>query len=223
MSEVKQPIVQRWELHSFGDNRASARSGAASAKLNVEEAAKLRDEARAKGYAEGLAEGRAAGLQQGRAEGLKEMDNLRSIAARIADEVTHADENIAKDVLDLALDLAQAMVRSALAVRPELIVPIVGEAIRYLPSVQQPALLYLHPQDAAIIRSQMEDELTKTGWRVVEDAQVQRGGCRIDTAKNQIDATINTRWQRLVEALGRSGEWMDGIGYALLAGEWTAR
>lgn len=215
-----QTAFQRWEMNSFGDTRASSRpspSAPLSApKVSIEEIAEIREEARAKGHAEGraeglvqgMAEGRAQGLEQGRAEAAAEIARLRQVTGQLESEIARADQAIANDVLDLALDLARAMLKTALAVRPELVAPIVSEAIRYLPSLQQPALLLLNPADAAIVRAQMHDELDKAGWRLVEDEQIQRGGCRIDTATNQIDATIGTRWQRLTEALGKQSEWL---------------
>ena len=100
------------------------------------------------------------------------------------------------------------MVRTAFEVKPELIIPIVREAIAYLPVLQQPAILMLNPEDAPIVRAGIGEELDKGGWRVVEDATVARGGCRIDTASNQIDAQAATRWARLAHALGKNVEWL---------------
>jgi flagellar assembly protein FliH len=211
LPKEQQSAFERWEMRSFGDTRPSAQPAAAAPapKIGVEEIAAIREEARARGHAEGFAEGRAEGLAQGRAEGAAEVDHLRQVALQLGQEAARADQAIAGDVLDLALDLAKAMLKTALAVRPELVAPIVSEAIRYLPSLQQPALLMLNPLDAAIVKTQMQDELDKAGWRIVEDAQIQRGGCRIDTATNQIDATIDARWQRLAEALGKHAEWLE--------------
>ncbi|RJG01161.1 FliH/SctL family protein [Noviherbaspirillum sedimenti] len=215
LPKEQQSAFERWEMHSFDDTRPGARPAPAAPpppKVSIEEIAAIREEARARGHAEGLAdgiaEGRVQGLAQGRAEGAAEMAHLRQIAQQLGEEAVRADQAIAHDVLALALDLAKAMLKTALTVRPELVVPIVSEAIRYLPSLQQPALLMLNPLDAAIVKEQMHDELDKAGWRIVEDAQVKRGGCRIDTATNQIDATIDTRWQRLAETLGKQSEWL---------------
>jgi len=206
----QQSAFQRWEMNSFGDNRASTRAAQAAApKITIEEIARIREEARAKGYAEGLAEGRAAGMEQGYAAAAGEMQNIAQIASQLSQEVARADEVIARDVLELALDVAKAMLKTSLHVRADLVLPIVAEAIRYLPSVQQPALLMLNPDDAAIVREHMHDELAKAGWRVVEDAQLQRGGCRIETATNQIDATTESRWQRIAEALSSNSDWLE--------------
>lgn len=208
----RQSAYQRWEMDSFGDNRPSAQPSAPVTppipRVTIEEQAAIREAAQIKGYATGLTDGRTEGLRLGREEAHAEIDHLRQIAVALGNEAAIADELISVDVMRLALDLAQAMLKTALEIKPELILPIVAEAIRYLPNVQQPALLYLHPADAELVREEMHDELDKAGWRIADDSQMQRGGCRIDTASNQIDATIETRWQRLTEALGQTPGWL---------------
>jgi flagellar assembly protein FliH len=186
----------------------------------VEEIEAIREAARQEGYAEGRVEGHAEGqsaghasgyadgLAQGRAEAAQELTHLQELATTFGDAVTQADEAISNDVLELALHLARNMVRTAFEVRPELIIPVVREAVDYLPTLQQPALLILHPEDALIVRSSIGHELEKSGWRIVEDGGVARGGCRVDTASNQIDAQIASRWQRLTHALGKNLDWL---------------
>jgi flagellar assembly protein FliH len=176
----------------------------------------LREAARAEGYAEGLEEGQAAGyaaghaeaLEQGRIDAAGEIESLRAVASSFSGALAGADDAIASDVLDLAMHLARSMVRTAFEVRPELIIPIVREAIEYLPVLQQPAVLALNPDDIEIVRAGLGDEIDKGGWRVVADPQVARGGCKVDTASNQIDATAQARWTRLSHALGKNVEWL---------------
>jgi len=207
----KLSAYQRWELASFGEAAPLARQeqNAQNEQQLAAELAAAREEARRQGHAEGFEEGRRAGQEAGRAEVLKEAAQLRQITANFTTETGKANENVAEELLTLGLDLAKAMLKTALKVRPELMLPIVSEAIRYLPSVQQPALLVLHPKDAQIVRTHLADELDKAGWRVAEDVQMAQGGCRIETATNQIDATIEMRWQRLAESLGRQDEWLE--------------
>ncbi|CAH0299545.1 Flagellar assembly protein FliH [Massilia sp. Bi118] len=238
-----QPMFKRWEMTSFGDERASAvaerqaaEAAAAQARaqaeahrmaqrameappapmISEEELEAIREAARQQGYTEGheagLATGHASGYEDGlalgRAEAASELTHLQEMAVSFGHAVTEADEAIAADVLELALHLAKNMVRTAFEVRPELILPVVREAVDYLPTLQQPALLILNPEDALIVRGSIGHELEKTGWRIVEDTNIARGGCRIDTASNQIDAQIASRWQRLAHALGRNVEWL---------------
>jgi flagellar assembly protein FliH len=205
-----QTAYQRWEMNSFGDERPSvvAKRPAPVEGPSEEMLAAIREEARLIGYEAGHAAGYEDGLAVGRAEAAEELVHLKTIATTFGTALSDADENIANEVLDLALQLARGMLRNALEVKPELVIPVVREAIGYLPVLQQPALLVLNPQDAVLVRGAIGEELDKGGWRVVEDGQVARGGCRIDTASNQIDATVGARWQRLANALGKNTDWL---------------
>lgn len=204
---------QRWEMASFGDDRPSQQNTAAQQQAAQQQAAeelvRLREEARQQGHAQGFNQGHAEGLQAGRMEAARETARIHQIAEAFGAELSQVNDTVADDMLNLSLDLAKAVLKTALRVKPELILPIVSEAIRYLPIVQQPALLVLHPQDAAIVRSHMMDELEKAGWRITEDMQIERGGCRVETASNQIDATLPVRWQRIADALGKQTDWLE--------------
>lgn len=218
----QQSAYQRWEMQSFGDERRSPTDPATVAQKSAQALLQKEiEQARAKAHAEGMAaglqegrtkgveEGYAAGLAQGRADAEQERAHLQSIAETFGTEVAQANELIASDILSLSLDLAKAMLKTALKVNPELVVPVVREAIHYLPTLSQPALLHLHPEDAHIVNAQMGDELTGSGWRVVEDPHVERGGCRVETATNQVEASTSARWQRLAASLGKDSDWLD--------------
>lgn len=174
----------------------------------VEELEAIREEARKDGYEEGHAAGHADAIEAGLQATKEELQHVRALADSFSTALHSADQLIANEVLDLALQLAKGMLKNALQVKPELILPIVRDAIEYLPVLQQPALLVLHPDDAATVRAGIGEELDKGGWRVVEDASVGRGGCKVDTASNQIDATAAARWQRLSHALGKEVDWL---------------
>jgi flagellar assembly protein FliH len=215
-----QSAYQRWEMASFGDERPSAAAKQAPPPPSAPapeplpalptdaEIAAIRDAARSAGYEEGHAAGYADGIQDGQARAAAELAQIQSIAASFGQAVAAADETIAADVLDLALHLARGMLRTALEVKPELVIPVVREAIEYLPALQQPALLMLNPLDVDIVRNGIGEELDKGGWRVVPDPAIARGGCKVDTATNQIDAQAAARWQRLAHSLGRNVEWL---------------
>jgi len=219
-----QSAYQRWEMASFGDNRPSVVARNAppppAAPLppelippTEEEIAAIRANAHADGEAIGFEAGSNAGyidgLEKGRLEAAEELAHLRTISSTFARALSSADEIIANDVLDLALHLARGMLRVALPIKPELLLPIVRDAIAYLPVVQQPAMLMLNPLDVDLVRGAMGDDIDKGGWRVIEDASIERGGCKVDTASNQIDAQVEARWARLTQALSKDVSWLD--------------
>ena len=214
-------------MTSFDDERPSERAARQAEQLaaapapapnypSPETLAAISEQARLEGYDDGLAAGHADGHAAGHADGLAlgmaaaaiELAQLKSVALAFSGALAEADQLIANDVLDLALHLAKGMLKTALPVRPELILPMVREAIEYLPVLQQPALLMLNPADAQVVRDGIGEELDKGGWRLIEDPHVGRGGCKIDTASNQIDAQAATRWQRLTNALGKDLDWL---------------
>jgi flagellar assembly protein FliH len=201
-----QPVCQPWEMSSFDvATRPAKHSDSDQVKLpTIEQITAIQEQARQEGHAAGRAEGFAEGLR----EAAIETARLHSLADNFAVELDKADETISQQVLDLAIEISRAMLKSALAIRPELVVPIVKDAVRYLPALQQPAMLYLSPDDVDLVKSRIGDELAKLGWQLTDDSQLESGGCRVETANNQIDASLPTRWQRLTAALGKDSDWL---------------
>lgn len=201
---------QRWEMASFGDDRPQQiaeqlNQASAVAKINQLDLENTREAARREGNALGFQDGYAAGLIEGRNTGVEKIElellQLQTVATQFSEQLAAVNQALGKDILSFALDLAQAMTKNKLEIDPETIVPILREAMECLPSVQQPAQINLHPDDALIIKSHMDGELNIAGWRIVSDSHIERGGCTLETAQNLIDATLATRWERLNEAI----------------------
>ena len=218
LPKERQTAYQRWEMASFGAPVEAAPTAQQSEQEQFdteallaearEQIASAREQARREGLAEGLAQGYQTGMEQGRAQALEENTLLHQLSLAFGAEIAHAKELVAQDLLDLSLDLAKAMLKTTLALQPERVLPIVNEAIGYLPTLQQPALLFLHPEDGVLVRERMGSELASAGWRVIDEAAMERGGCRIETATNQIDAGTSSRWQRIAASLGKDGQWL---------------
>ena len=203
---------QRWEMTSFDEvappsapapNKPTPESIAA-AKAEMD---KLRQKAQKEGFNQGFEEGHQAGLTTGLNEMKQQLSSFLQVSTQFNSAIKQADQIVAQEVLDLALDLAKAMLKSAMQINPEVIIPVIEEAIASLPSMQQPAQLVLNPKDAALVKNQIGAELDETGWAIVPDPHMNQGDCRIETPKNQINASMATRWQQLTDALGRDNRW----------------
>lgn len=210
ISSGDETTCRPWEIASFeGDPHAARQSKYAGITLpTIEQISAIQEQARQEGYQAGHAEGHAEGYAQGQQKAALETTRLRNLANAFTTEISQADETISQQILDLSIDFARAILKTALTVRPELVIPIVKEAVRYLPAMQQPALLFLNPGDAVLVKEQIGDELEKMGWQVADDAQLKPGGCRVETANNQIDASLPTRWQRLAASLSKESDWL---------------
>ena len=72
----------------------------------------------------------------------------------------------------------------------------------------QHASIYLHPDDATLVRTYLGEQLGHAGHRFFEEPEMERGGCRIEAAGSQIDGTVESRWKRVIESMGMKGDWI---------------
>lgn len=75
------------------------------------------------------------------------------------------------------------------------------EALQQFP--QNNAMIHLHPDDTALIREYLGEQVAHMGHRLIEDDAISRGGCLIEASGSELDATVETRWKRILSNLGR--------------------
>lgn len=191
---------QRWELPAFD----MVKEADTPPTIDLPTAAQLEhihNQAHEEGYQAGYAEG----IKQASTEAQRMAKMLESLNK----ELQQVDQQIAQDLLKLALEIAKQMLQQALKIKPELLLSVVRAAISELPYFNQNAHLVLHTDDAELLRTSMGDQLLHTGWKIFEDNQIERGGCRVETANSQIDATLPKRWQRVVTSIGQNNAWLE--------------
>ncbi len=198
----KLSAYQRWELNSF--DAASSAQPSAAAQAAAEAAEKVRN-IHQKAYQTGHADGLREGMQQAAADA----QQLQNLMAGVRQQGSEINQHLADDVLGLALEIARRMVRQALTVKPELIIPLVQDALAQISQPASQATMALHPEDAKVVREHLGEQLSADGWRIVEDATLRRGGCWLRTAATQVDATVAARWRHLATALGQDAKWLD--------------
>jgi flagellar assembly protein FliH len=112
-------------------------------------------------------------------------------------------------VLDLALEVASQVIRSTITAKNETLLPVIREAITALPLHHGNVMLHLNPTDASMVREQIGEQLAQTGTKIVDDTEITIGGCLIKAGTSEIDATLETRWKRVIEAIGSEPrEWL---------------
>lgn len=204
MSDLATPkerltAYQRWELPAF--DAVGTRNGSAAVSLptaaELEQAHRLAHE---EGYREGYTEG---GQRAG-----KEAQRMVQMMDALNLELQQIDQQVVQGLLDLALEISRQVLQQTLKVKPELLLDVVRKAVGELPPFNQHAHLVLHPDDAELVRVRMGEQLGHTGWKIIEDDQMERGGCRLETAHSQIDATLATRWQRVAASIGQDSTWL---------------
>lgn len=223
------PAYERWRLDSFDSGGLSSRtSDPGSSEKNNRHAGSPRSPADDKHppaqhqatilptveeiehvYQQALEEGRIAGYQQGKQQIDSELEHIRSLVSSLEQALQKIDQEIADDLLALSLDIAQKMVGQALRVHPELLLPVVQDAIRSFPHSAQHPYLILHPDDVSLVRSHLGDQLSHSGWKIREDAALQRGGCRVETSGGKLDASLSARWKRISATISQDTHWLE--------------
>lgn len=188
---------------------------------------RLREEARqaghAEGYAAGHAEGLAAGRQQGYEEGLAaghaegsqlaqaRLDAQARLLAGVASQAREAVDGLAHGMTGaltrLALQIARHVVADTLAQHPAAVAHLARQMLQEHAADALPVQLLVNAEDVAIIEANLGEDLKEAGWRVMPDATVARGGCRVRSRLGEIDASLETRWRYACAAIGMDDPW----------------
>jgi flagellar assembly protein FliH len=187
---------------------------------------RLRDAAqqagRAEGYATGHAEGRLAGEQEGRASGQQqgydagfaaghaegrelarqEAVRLQELAQASAASLLEMEEEMGQALIALSIQIAERVLRGTLDSQPEKMLDVVRDIIHLEGDKETALTLRVHPDDEALVRQYLDGEPTATHWRLRADDTIARGGCIAETVLGSIDATLQTRWERVTASLG---------------------
>ena len=217
---------QTWDLKSFDDINDAQKTNHENSPdhLTSSDIEHQNNADKAQGYQSGFDQGYADGLEQGLAQGfeqasLKAEEEYSQLQVQLSEkfnalfnvyenDLNNARENIATEILEFSLYLTQAMVNTALKIQPELLITIIEQSLNALPCLEFPAKLHINPLDAPLVDETLGQELTQSGWKIIKDPNIEPGGCKINTATNEIDASIATRWQYLQLSLGQSTEWL---------------
>lgn len=176
----------------------------------AEDIERIHEEARTSGYEAGFAEGRQSGELQARELFEAQTAALASIIGNLRNAVGDLEQSVADDLLSLAIEIAAQVTRGTINVKSELLLPIIREAIATLPLHHAHIVLRLNPKDIEHVRAEIGEQLAQTGAQLLEDSTISPGGCLLLAGASEVDATIETRWKRVLEAIGTEPrEWLN--------------
>jgi flagellar assembly protein FliH len=195
---------QRWEMASFDPVPVQVPDP------YLGELAQRREHAQQEGYAAGLAAGQAAGhaagYEQGKAIGIAEAQAqaavLRQIAAAFEQALAGVDAEMAEHLVSLAFDIARQVVRQNIAIDPTALLGVAREVMATEPALTGGPQLLVNPAELLVVETYLKDELLAAGWTVRADPTIERGGCRARAVSGEVDATLQTRWERVAAAIG---------------------
>ncbi len=193
-----------WELPPISDTSDASVSfaGGAVPVLTVDELESVQrqayDEAaktgHEQGYTEGFEQGKIDGYKVGIAQGdadLKQrIHDVGALLDIMAQPLRELDAQVEEELVVLATAIAQQVVRRELKIDPGQVISVVREALGILPVSSRNVRLFLHPDDADLVRSVFDVADDAPTWTLVEDPLLSRGGCKVESESSRIDATV---------------------------------
>jgi flagellar assembly protein FliH len=210
---------QRWEMASFDPVPPAPPNSEADEAAFEAELERLREAAHAQGiasghvagqalgYQAGYEQGHAQGFEQGRSEAREEAARLAALAETFKAALDGAQGAISETLVSLALDIAQQVVRQHVQHDPTALIAAAREVLAAEPALTGAPALIVSPADLPVVEAYLMEELQTRGWTVRTDPAVERGGCRAQAASGEVDAGIDTRWERVAAALGKVSTW----------------
>jgi flagellar assembly protein FliH len=149
-----------------------------------------------KGYAEGREAGLAAALkeqQSALAETARRVQQLDSILEFMSAPLAALDDQVQRQLAMLAGAIARQVVRRELKLHPDDIIGVIRDTVSLLPVTARDVRVYLHPEDAQLVRSRLTEVTSERAWSITEDPILPRGGCRVASDNSSIDAQVEQR------------------------------
>jgi flagellar assembly protein FliH len=221
---------QRWNIGSLEENvqvlSATEAAGSAVAGASVstppsetrmtpsqpslDEIQRSHEAARAEGYSTGYREGLEAAQQAMATTAAESAAQFAELLGNLHIALAHLDQHVSDQLLELGLEVAGQVLRGAIKTRPELLLPVIREAVTALPLHHAHVILRMNPADSPSIRELVGEQLAQTGTQIVDDPTISPGGCLLTAGTSEIDASIETRWKRVLESIGTTpSEWMN--------------
>jgi len=201
--------VQPWQPGSFG--AVPARPGQSDQKPkgpSEQEWLARVETASQQAYEEGYRDGMAA------LEGFKKTHTAQ-MSARIGqlvqsfdDQWAQLESQMAEALSRSAALLARQVLRMELGTQPALVQAVATEALNAVLMSARQVLVRVHPDDLPLVADGAGEALQARGARLQADPNIQRGGCSVESDAGTIDATIENRWARAVQALGHNLPWL---------------
>ena len=168
---------------------------AASSIPTAEEIEQWRKDAEAEGFAEGLkkAEEEALALRQ----------RLLKLIEFLENPLQALNEEVEQQLTQLAVSLAQQLVRRELRVEPGEIVGLIRDSVKLLPANARKINILINPEDASLVRSALSIDPNddEQSWKLIEDPIITRGGCEIKTETSIINVTLENRLSELAASV----------------------
>lgn len=214
--------VQSLPLHfqtfeRYPTNEVSAEEQAASmldhAKMQADiivrtanaEAETIREHARQEGYEQG----RQAGMSEAATAIQPLLQRLEVDTEAVNTETQEFFNSLEPELLKLCLDTVEKVIRHEAKTDPRVVTRIIKSCLRRVKESHE-VRVRVNPAEVAAVRAQRDELLSVaegiTAINIVDDRRISPGGCVIETATGDFDATIETQMGRVEQVFTETFE-----------------
>ena len=156
--------------------------------------------------AKGFQAGKEEGLESARVEAQDIVQRLSSIAQEMSQPFRSLDAMVTKELAEMAMLLAQQIVRRELSIDSKVVADIFTEAMQTLYTLEGEIVIFVNPADVLLIREHAAETLEGKSWKVVEDSALLPGGCQVKTPTSFVDGSVERQMEVIFASLIESSE-----------------
>lgn len=180
----------------------------------------VRQQFRAEGYADGFQQGRAQTLLDAQKQvndyiahqGRETAQQFGSLIEAARTQLEAAEQMAGQAVLELACEMARQVLRHEISSNPNVLLPVIREALGLLFSDSKAVQIRLNPVDLDVLQDILSEEYPNLPLTLQPDAGIARGGCLVESGGTVIDGRLEKRWARAIGRLGQNLPWEEVSG-----------
>ncbi len=206
---------RRWDMPRVDEKLSgTAQHKLTQGRVTADQLSNIQEQAHKEAFEQGFTQGYKDGIDKAHQETAQKTQELQRKMQQL-DQLLHVlgtpfeqlDGQVESELASLAVALARQIIRRELKLDPGEIVAVVREAVAALPVATRHPQIFLHPEDAAFIRSTFSLSGEHERWKLIDDPALTRGDCRVVTENSRIDATVESRLTAIItQALGGERE-----------------
>ena len=148
----------------------------------------------------GQKEGFEAGIEEGRETGAQQIKRWQELADKLYEPNERIDKTIEQQLLNLAVMLAESVIRVEVQSNKESLLEILRESVSALPFNTEFCELHLHPDDIELLQESItEEEMAENKWIFKPETHFQHGDIIVATPNSLIDRSVKQRIKQSIE------------------------
>lgn len=152
-------------------------------------------------YEEGFRQGQKDGQEIGRRGLVEVILRFEKMLAALLEEKESLYRRWERDLVELTLLIGRKIVGRELMMQPEAIRDLVELGFRRLSDAEQ-LKLRVHPQDFELLK-QYASKSWPPAVELAPDHTITPGGFRLESERGDLDGTLETRWEKVSQAINR--------------------